>query len=502
MMGVDVGTSSLKTIIIDDKGLVKALGSQDYQYDTPQPGYAEQDPEVWWRACQSSIRQAMDKSGLTGSDIAAVGFSGQMHGLVMLDREGKSLRPAILHCDSRSAGQVRWLNDQFEEKGLFETAMNRVYTGFLTPSLMWIKENEPETYERIYKVCLPKDYIRFKLAGTIGSDYSDASATLGFDIKNNCWSESILGVAGLDIALFPQCDEAGAKIGMVCPEGAEATGLSTSTLVAAGGADAVMQGIGNGASNINTVTANIGSSGQVCFQSNKPIQDPSLSTNNFCGYKKGRWISMGAIMHAGLVLKWFGSLVGVRDYKQLDEEAQRSTPGSGGLVFLPYLNGERTPHMNPNLSGLLLGCTTETSKADMARSMMEGVAFALNQCMEICNGLGLYADSVVASGGGARSPLWLQIQADIYGLPVRVAKISEQAALGAAIAAGAAAGVYANIEEGCAAVVRYKDEIILPNSKTAQLYKDYYQLYKDAYTANKQLLERVTLLGRSSRHNF
>lgn len=497
-MGIDVGTSSLKVLVMTETGEVKALVSRDYQYDAPQPGFAQQEPEVWWQACRQGIAEALAKGNFAKEDITAVGFSGQMHGVVMLDKEQNSVRPAILHNDARSVRQVSVLRQRLANNHLQGTVMNPIYTGFMLPSLLWVKENEPENFERIHQVCLPKDYLKLRLVGTVSTDYSDASATLAFDIKRNEWSREVLDLVGLPRAWFPPCHQTFAVVGEVTPEAAEQTGLAPGTTVVAGGADAVMQGIGNGATSTRVVTSNIGSSGQICFQSDVPVENRALTTNTFCGYQSGRWITMGAIMHAGLALKWFNSLFADTDYKKLDAEAEKSGPGSGGLIFLPYLNGERTPHMDPDLSGMFLGCKTGTNRGAMARAVMEGVAFALRQGMEVCEALGLSASTVVASGGGAQSPLWRQIQADVFAKPVQIAEVSEQAALGAAIAAGVGAGTFASIEDGVAAAVRYQPGTVQPNAKAVVTYREYYALYKEAYTANKDLLRQVTKLGRGS----
>lgn len=498
LMGIDVGTSSLKVLVVTDTGEIKALASRSYQFDAPQPGFSQQDPDVWWLACQQGIREALQKGGLAKEDITAVSFSGQMHGVVMLDRAQHSVRPAILHNDARSSEQVRMLRQRVAEKQLQSVMMNPVYTGFMLASLFWLKENEPENFARIDQVCLPKDYLKLQLTGTVSTDYSDASATLAFDVKKNEWSRELLALAGLPREWFPACYQTCDAVGTVTAQAAAQTGLAPGTIVVAGGADAVMQGIGNGATSTSVVTSNIGSSGQICFQSDVPVENPALTTNTFCGYQTGRWITMGAIMHAGLALKWFNNLFDGFDYNKLNEEAAASDPGSGGLVFLPYLNGERTPHMDPDLSGMFLGCKTGTSRGAMARAVMEGVAFALNEGIEVCEGLGLTARTVVASGGGAQSPLWRQIQADVFAKPVRVAKISEQAALGAAIAAGVGAGVFHSVEDGVAAVVQYQPGTVQPNHKAVATYQEYYAIYKEAYAVNNDLLRRVTRLGRRS----
>lgn len=497
LMGIDIGTSSLKTMIIDESGVIKALSIQSYQYDSPSVGYAEQDPEVWWEACILTIRDALQKSGIPSENITAVGFSGQMHGLVLLDENEEVVRPAILHCDVRSGKQVQQINERLGSDGVRELLMNPVYTGFLLTSLLWVRENEPQNYGRVRKVCLPKDYIKYKLTGEVSTDYSDASATLAFDIRNHCWSKSILELFDVSELLFPPCFDTYSKIGQVSKKAADATGLSKKTLVVSGGGDQVMQGIGSGTTEIGMVTTNIGSSGQVCFQTDKPIMNPELSTNMFCGYKKDRWIAMGAIMHAGLALKWINQILGKKSYTELDVMAGKARPGSGGVLFLPYLNGERTPHTNHDLSAMFFGCNMNTGRSEIVRSVMEGVVFALMQCMETCEKLGLQRASDIASGGGAKSPLWLQIQSDVYGLPLKVTCTEEQACLGAAIVAGVGAGSYQTIEEGCAAVVRYQKRIIVPDNENHKIYMEYYALFKDIYPANKELLQKVTNMGKS-----
>lgn len=496
LMGIDLGTSSLKTIIIDESGNVKALAARPYQFASPHGGYAEHDPRRWWEACCETVREALAACGASASEVKGVSFSGQMHGAVLLDKDYQVIRPAILHCDARSSVQVEKIKDALGMDKVRELVMNPVYTGFLLPSLMWVRDNEPENYERVKYVFLPKDYLKFRMTGEVSSDYSDASATLAYDIKKNCWSEEILKAVDVPADIFPKCYGTDEAAGTVCEQASRETGLATSTIVVAGGGDQVMQGIGNGITQVGSASSNIGTSGQVSFQSDVPIVNPALSTNTFCGYKKGRWITMGAIMNAGLSLKWFNSLFETADYNQINAQVANVKPGSGGVVFLPYLNGERTPHVNPNLSGMFMGVNLNIGRPEMTRAVMEGVAFALYQCIEVCGNLGLKADNMVASGGGARSGPWLQIQADIFNIPLKVADTEEQAGLGSAIAAGVGAGIYRDIEEGCLAAVKYKDLIVYPNAESHRAYEEYYQLYKDTYEASRDVLQRVTLMGR------
>ena len=372
LLGVDLGTSSLKSILITEDGKEAASCARAYQFASPCYGYAEQNPEEWWQACCYTIRGVLAESGVRSEEIKGVSFSGQMHGAVMLDKEYRIVRPAILHCDARSAEQTETLKELLGEERIKEILMNPVYTGFLLPSLLWVREKEPENFERIAHVMLPKDYLKFRMTGEISTDYSDASATQAFDIRRNCWSEEVLRIAGIPVEWFPECLDTAASAGMVCASASEETGLSVRTSVAPGGGDQVMQGIGNGMIKEGDACSNIGTSGQISFQTGRPIQNPLLNTNTFCGFRKGRWYTMGAIMNAGLSYKWFSGLFGQTDYDMMNREIEKVAPGSGGVIFLPYLNGERTPHLNPNISGTFAGLNLNTGRAQMARAVMEG----------------------------------------------------------------------------------------------------------------------------------
>ena len=494
LMGIDLGTSSLKIIVIDEKGSVVAQSARAYALESPAGGYAEQNPETWWNACVECIKEVL--TVCPAEDIMGISFSGQMHGLVALDQNFLPVRPAILHCDVRSSKQVSLLERLFTREDVIRLMLNPIYTGFLLPSLLWMQANEPEKFEKTKHVCLPKDYLKLKLTGDVTSDYSDASATLAFDIENLTWSDEILSKTGICQSIFPVCYETTEKVGTVSKAAAEQTGLKAGTAVIAGGGDQVMQGIGNGASGLDKATVNIGSSGQVCFHTERAVRNPALSTNCFCGYKKGRWILFGATMTAGLSLSWWNKILGEMDYKKLNEEVEQIKPGSGGILYLPYLNGERTPHVNPNISGMFMGVNLETTKAHMTRAVMEGVTYSLMDCIESCQSLGYEAQSLVASGGGARSKTWLQIQADVFNLPLAVAKTQEQASLGAAIAAGVGTGIYKDLNEGTASAVHFNEEIVIPNKENHRIYQDYYALYKKAYVDSKDVLNKVTELGR------
>lgn len=496
LMGIDLGTSSLKTIIIDELGTVVAQSAENYQFDIPFNGFAEQDPEVWWKACCNTVNDTIRKFGKNPEEIAGISFSGQMHGLVMLDNKKKVIRPSILHCDARSYEQVSYINQKLGREQIKDELLNPIYTGFMLPSLLWMLKEEPLNYEKIKYVFLPKDYIKFKLTYEINSDYSDASATLAFDIKNLKWSEKILDELSIEKQIFPKCYSTCEEIGRVTKKAAEQTGLQVGTPVICGGADQVMQSMGNGVIRKGQATVNIGTSGQVCIQSDKPIKNKDLNTNTFCGYQKGKWYTMGAIINAGLSLNWLNQLFESTDYEEMNKAVEKVSPGSEGVIFLPYLNGERTPYLNPNISGMFLGINLKTKRPQLTRAVMEGVTFALSQCIELMNELELYTREMIASGGGARSKAWLQIQTDIYNIPLKVAKTEEQACLGAAIAAGVGSGIFSNVEEGCTQIVKYQDKIYEPIMENHEKYQEYYRLFKKTYQESKGVLEEVTELGR------
>jgi len=496
LLGIDIGTSFLKSVLIEEEGNEVFTDSKSYNFSTPKKGYVDHDPEEWWEACKDTIASIFKHVRIDKSEIRGISFAGQMHGLVALDKNHQVIRPAILHNDARSSNQVEEIKRILGIRRIKELVGNPIYTGFLLPSLLWIRENEPANYEKIRYVMLPKDYIKFKLTGEISSDFSDASATLLFDIRNSRWSEEILTRMDIDREILPQCYETSQAIGIVSRTAALDTGLAAGTVVVAGGGDQVMQCIGNGAIEIGDACVNIGTSGQVSFQCDKPVMNPSLNTNTFCGYKAGQWFTMGAIMSAGMSYKWFNNLFERYDYDALNEKIAGIKPGSGGLLFLPYLNGERTPHLNPNISGAFVGLNINTSREEMSRAVMEGVTYALNQCIEVCRDLGLTKDILIASGGAARSRPWLQIQADVFNLPVKISRTREQAGLGAAIAAGHGAGTYRNIAEGCARHVKFEEEIIEPNAANHEVYREYYHLFKDMYQESRTVIEKITLLGR------
>lgn len=496
LLGIDLGTSSLKTIVLTQDGRILSSHAIDYQYDSPVTGYAEQDPEVWWNACVNTIITAVQRAGVSSADIRAMGFSGQMHGVVVLDKNYQVLRPAILHCDARSGEQVEKLNASMPLSQRQQLFRNPVYPGFMLTSLLWIRDNEPSLYERIAHVCSPKDYIRYKLCGVFSSEYSDASATLLFDIENNRWSEEIIRIAGLPREIFPECTEPSAVVGTLTREAAALTGLSESTQVAAGGGDLTMMAVGNGMVRNGDGILNIGTSGQVSFQIDKPVINPALNTNMFSSYHSGRWVLYGATMSAGLCLKWWRQTTGNPPYERVNELVEKAGPGSGGVIFYPYLNGERCPHLMSDISSSFIGVNASTGYGEMTRAVMEGVVFNLRQCAEVCAKLGFTANTYLASGGAARSDIWTQIMADVFNKPVKRVIGEEQACLGAALTAGVGIGYWNSIPEAADAVVRYQDRVVEPIPQNVPVYDEYYEIYRDIFPQFSQNLRRLTNLGR------
>jgi xylulokinase len=519
-LGIDIGTSSTKAVVVAEDGGVRAVGQTNYQFDCPHPGWVEQGTEVWWEACCQAVKQALAAFAALGESaqaIKAVGFSGQMHGLIPLDKGGRVLRPAILHCDARTHNEVEEVRAVFaaceregrpltgseyngvatsESRPLTGSEYNPVFSGFMLPSLLWMRRHEQRLYEQTANVIMSKDFLRYKLCGEIASDYSDASATLMFDIKDNKWSHDIIDAFDLARDIYPVCYDSCHPVGSITTRAARETGLCTGTMVVCGGCDQAMQAVGNGVVLPGQATVNIGSSGQFSIQSALPLANPARNTNTFSAYQKGAWYTMGATMSAGLSFKWFNSMFGDTNYAALDKSINAVPPGSGGLLFLPYLNGERTPHVNPLLSAAFFGMNYNTGRVEMARAVMEGVSYALFQCAEVCAGLGLSADELIASGGGSQSDVWLQMLADVFGKPFKVSERNEAAGAGAAAVAAVGAGMFATVREACAAQVRYRDKVWEPCQERNKTYGIYYNLFKEMYKGCSPQLQALTKVGR------
>lgn len=489
LMGIDVGTSSTKVLVIEESGRVVAEASHEYPISTPKEGWAEQDPELWWKAFRESIRK-ISESVLR--EVVAIGLSGQMHGTVVLDRFGRPLRPAVIWADRRSLPQCREIYARFGRESVLELVCNPMMPGFMGPTLLWLLENEPQTVRDANVVLLPKDYVRLRLTGSVATDVSDASATLLFDVKARRWAEELVSSLGIPLNLLPEVLESTDVAGEVTDEASEETGLSAGIPVIVGGGDSQVGAVGCGAVKEGLISSNIGTGGQVFATINHVKVDPKHRVHTFCHAVPGRWCLQGAILSAGLSLRWFrdnlahmekviGDLCSLDPYELLSMEAEAAEPGCRGLIFLPYLLGERSPHMNPNAKGVLFGLTIEHRRAHIIRAIMEGVVYALKDSLEVFKELSVRAERVISRGGGAVSRLWRRIQADVFGVEVVRCKVGEEAALGAALLAGVGVNVYRDVENACSEAVKTVDTES-PNPENVKIYEHYYsKFYRRLY---------------------
>jgi xylulokinase len=482
--------------VIDGTGKVIASGSEEHEpFASPCPGWAEQDPRDWWRACGSAVRKALHSSKLRADEIACVGFSGQMHGAVLLDSLDEVVRSAIIWCDQRSKAQSNELEELFGRDTLIRLTCNPPLTNFTLTKLLWVRETEPRNWARIAHVMLPKDYVRFHLTGERAIDVADASGTLLLDVINRRWSKEVLSRAGIDPQLLPALYESPQVCGKVSAAGAEATGLRMGTPVVAGAGDQAAGAVGMGIARAGAVSATIGTSGVVFAATDRPALDPQGRLHTFCHAIPGRWHVMGVTQAAGLSLRWlrdrFGVATGVqanagRDpYDVLADEASSAPAGSEGAFWLPYLMGERTPHLDPNARAALVGLTASHTRAHLIRAVMEGVAYSLKDTFTIFEEMRIPITSIRLGGGGARSPLWRQIQADVYGREVEIVAAEEGAAYGAAILGGVGAGAWNSVDEACDSVVRVTSRIA-PDEAVSKTMQRSYRTYRKIYPALHQ----------------
>lgn len=471
LLGIDLGTSSLKAVILEPGGEILAHAACEYAVETPRPGWAEQDPQAWHQAAARATRQALETARLSPADVAAIGLSGQMHGLVALDRQGRPLRPAIIWADQRSQAQVERLQAEIGLERLGCWTANPLATGFMLPSWMWLREHESHIACQTACLLLPKDYLRYRLTGELGSEPSDASSTLLFNPAQRGWSAPLLEALHIDPGLLPPLGESAQPAGELLPQAADEIGLKPGTPVVFGGSDQACQAIGHGVIDPGVVSCTIGTGGQLLAPTLEPRYDPQLRLHLFCHACPDRWHLEAAILSAGLSLKWLReAILEGPEYGALADQAAQAPPGAEGLFFLPYLLGERTPHMDPRARGAFIGLTLRHQRAHLVRALMEGVVFALRQGLELMISLGGSAERLVASGGATNHPLWLQLQADIFNRPITQTETVEAAAVGAALLAGVGIGLYPDIPSACRQVVRQKDEVIHPDPHRAAFY--------------------------------
>jgi xylulokinase len=493
LLGIDVGTGGTRALIVDKEGKIVASATANHEpFTSPKIGWAEQNPADWWRACGTAVRGALSNGNLTGADISCVGFSGQMHGAVMLEEADAPIRPALIWCDVRTEKQCEELTRKIGAERLIQLTCNPALPNFTLTKLLWVRENEPENWARVRSVMLPKDYVRLRLTGEKATDVADASGTLMLDVAKRRWSSEVLKAAEICESLLPKLYESQDVCGKISHAGAAATGLKEGTPVVAGAGDQAAGATGMGIVVPGAASATIGTSGVVFAATDRPALDPKGRLHTFCHAIPGRWHVMGVTQAAGLSLRWFRDQFGAgeedgRDpYERLSDEASKVPPGSEGLLWTPYLMGERTPHLDPNARAALVGLTASHTRAHVIRAILEGVAFSLKDTFAIFQEMGVPVNNIRLGGGGARSPLWRQIQADVYGHEVEIVEAEEGAAYGAAILAGVGASVWSSVDDACKAVVRVKTRVV-PGTPAVSLLKKQYQAFDRVYPATKSV---------------
>lgn len=483
VMGIDTSTTATKALLMRADGQVVAVASSEYSYETPQPLWAEQQPDLWWRATVDSMRQVLAQAEVDPTGIKGVGLTGQMHGLVLLDQAGEVLRPAILWNDQRTSAECDQIRQRFGKARLIEITGNDALTGFTAPKILWVRNHEPELFAQVRHVLLPKDYVRFKLTGEYAADKAGGAGTLLFDIRKRDWSEAVLDALEIDPAWLPSTFEGTSITGQVTPEAAEATGLAAGTPVVAGGGDQAAAAVGTGAVVEGILSLSLGTSGVVFASTDRPIVEPEGRLHAFCHAVPGTWHLMGVMLSAGGSLRWYrDALAPGTSFDDLIESATSVPPGSDGLVFLPYLTGERTPHPDPLARGAFVGLTVRHTQSHLTRAVLEGVAYGLHDSFELMTGAGLAGITQVRiTGGGARNALWRKILADVLAAELVTVNTVEGAAYGAAVLAATGTGAFSDVASACEALVEPTGST-LPGPARA-IYQDLYPLYRDLYPA-------------------
>jgi xylulokinase len=490
-LGIDIGTGGTRALLIDAAGReVAAATAPHEEMRMEHPLWAEQRPENWVAAAAIAIRGALAKSGARGKDIRAIGLSGQMHGLVILDSSNAVIRPSLIWCDQRSQPQVDRINQTLGTEKILKAIANPVLTGFTLPKLLWVRDNEPHHFERVRRMLLPKDYVRFWLTGEFATEVSDASGTALLDVARRQWSFEMLDGLGLDRAILPALYESSDITGTVSAQAAELTGLAAGTPVVGGAGDQAAGAVGSGIVEPGIASCTLGTSGVVFAHTDAPSWDPQGRVHTFCHAVRNKWHVMGVTQGAGLSLQWFrNQLAPGSTYDELMNEASAAPAGSQGLFWLPYLMGERTPHLDPRARGGWIGLTAKHTRADLVRALIEGVSYSQKDCLEIIEKLGVGVSVVRASGGGARSPFWRQILADVFSKPVARLTSQEGSAYGAALLAMVGTGEFATVPEACAATIREADRL-LPRPAESAIYASGYETYKALYPALHPLIWR------------
>jgi xylulokinase len=505
-LGIDIGTSGTKTLAVREDGTILASASAEYPCEYPKPGWSEQHPDLWWDATVKTVREVIAKAGLTAEEVKGVGLSGQMHGSVFLDEKGDVVRPALLWNDQRTATEC----DEIEAKAggreaLVRLVANRALTGYTAPKLLWVRRHEPKNWERVRKVLLPKDYVRYKLSGTYATEVSDASGMLLLDVANRKWSDTLLAKLDLDRSLLAECFESPEVSSQVSASAAKATGLAQGTAIVGGAGDQPAGAVGNGIVRPGVVSATMGTSGVVFAHTGALGFDPEGRLQNFCHSIPGEFCAFGVVLAAGGSLQWYRNTLGqseveeakrkgVDPYELISAEAAKAKPGSEGLIFLPYLTGERTPHFDPDAKGGWIGLTVRHGRPHLIRSVMEGAAYAMRDCLELIREAGTSIEQIRVSGGGARGALWRQIQADVYGLDVHQINASEGPAFGVALLALVGIGAYKSVTEACDATISLASQTRM-NSEAGAIYNRGYPIYRKLYADLRETFREMSALA-------
>ncbi len=486
LLGIDIGTSGAKTVLCDTRGRIVAEATAEYPVHTPRPGWSEQEPEDWWRGAAKSVGAALAKAGVKGSDIVGIGLSGQMHGSVFLDKGGKVVRRALLWNDQRTQRECEEITERAGGPAkLLKMVANPAFTGFTAPKILWLRNREKRNFDKVRKVLLPKDYIRYRLTGEYASEVSDASGTLLLDVSKRAWSKALMAKLDLDAGLMPPVFESTEVTGRVSAMAARELGVPAGTPVAGGGGDQAMGAVGNGIVRKGVISAMMGTSGVIFAYSDRMETEPRGRVHTFCHAVPGVWHTMSCMLSAGGMLQWFRNALCAEEvalakrrkidpYELIVAAAAKAAPGAEGLYCLPYLTGERTPHADPFARGCFVGLTPRHDKAMLARAVIEGITFGMRDSLDIMRGMGVAASEIRLSGGGAKSAFWRRLQADVYGVDAAVTNSTAGSAYGAMILGGVGAGVWKSVPEACDACIRIVKRI----KRNPKAVREYERIYR------------------------
>ncbi|MCD8230389.1 MAG: xylulokinase [Clostridiales bacterium] len=485
-IGVDLGTSAVKLLLMNEDGTIENVVSKEYPLYFPHPGWSEQKPKDWWSAVCEGITELI--AGFDQSQVAGISFGGQMHGLVILDENDEVIRPAILWNDGRTGKQTDYLNNEIGKEKLSEYTANIAFAGFTAPKILWVKENEPENFARIAKIMLPKDYIAYKLSGVHSCDYSDASGMLLLDVKNKCWSKEMIDICGIREEMLPRLYESYEVTGTVKPEVAHLFGIPETCKIAAGAGDNAAAAVGTGTVGDGRCNISLGTSGTV-FVSSKEFGVDKYNALHAFAHADGHYHLMGCMLSAASCNKWWmDDIIGTKDYAK--EQEMITNLGENHVFFLPYLMGERSPHNNPDARGTFIGMTMDTTRADMTQAVLEGVAFAIRDSFEVAKSLGVQIERTKICGGGAKSPLWRKIIANVLNIKVDIIAAEEGPGMGGAMLAAVACGAYATVEEAAEKIVKVVDTVN-PDLAIAAKYEEKYRQFAKIYPTVKNLFSEL-----------